>query len=82
MHDLASITVMFPGLRDDLPAELAEVDPRIEDRMRAMMDPSRVGQCGRRRFPSRFHLPYPDRDHTSQSLLAERLSTSTLEPIA
>ena len=33
-------------------------------------------------FPSRFHLPYPDRDHTSQSLLAERLSTSTLEPIA
>ena len=33
-------------------------------------------------FPSRFHLPYPDRDHTSQSLLAERLSTSTLESIA
>ena len=33
-------------------------------------------------FPSRFHLPYPDRDHTSQSLLAERLSASTLEPIA
>ena len=33
-------------------------------------------------FLSRFHLPYPDRDHTSQSLLAERLSTSTLEPIA
>ena len=33
-------------------------------------------------FPSRFHLPYPDRDHTSQSLLAERLSRSTLEPIA
>ena len=33
-------------------------------------------------FPSRFHLPYPDCDHTSQSLLAERLSTSTLEPIA
>ena len=33
-------------------------------------------------FPSRFHLPCPDRDHTSQSPLAERLSTSTLEPIA
>jgi hypothetical protein len=33
-------------------------------------------------FPLRFHLPYPDRDHTSKSLLAERLSTSTLEPIA
>jgi hypothetical protein len=44
--------------------------------------PSRVGQCGRGKFPSRFHLPYPDRDHTSQSLLAERLSTSTLEPVA
>ena len=33
-------------------------------------------------FLPRFHLPYPDRDHTSQSLLAERLSASTLEPIA
>src|SRR3954452_454453 len=44
--------------------------------------PSRVGQCGRGKFPSRFHLPYPDRDHTSKSLLAARLSTITLEPIA
>jgi hypothetical protein len=35
-----------------------------------------------KKLPSRFHLPYPGRDHTSQSLLAERLSTSTLEPIA
>jgi hypothetical protein len=41
-----------------------------------------VRMCGGGRFPSRFHLPYPDRDHTSQSLLAERLSTSILEPIA
>jgi len=29
--------------------------------------PKRVGQGGRGRFPSRFHLPYPDHDHTSQS---------------
>jgi hypothetical protein len=29
-----------------------------------------------------FHLPHPDRDHTLQSLLAERLSASTLERIA